>query len=566
MTHILRRRLLLPLLLLLITIQAVASANNGRPKLVVVIVVDQFRGDYLERYRDRFGPDGFRMLMDRGAWFTECYYDYANLHTAPGHATLGTGAYTNGHGILGNDWYDPQRKGVYSSVKDDDVRDVANTRTTSSASPRNLLASTYGDEVKLATAGRSRVYGVAFKDRSAILPSGHSADAAFWIDKDTGAWITSTYYLPEGKLPPWAQKFNEDKRAEKYWGLKFTDEKGEVFRTTDRGQKDLDGSNLDFYDTVGRTPFANEYTFEFVRELITSEQLGQHDTTDVLTISLSGYDILGHKVGPDSPQLVAETLALDRQLSEFFGFLGRQIGLANVWVALTSDHGIPPQPEMGQSLRVPSQRFNITQLRKMMNAEFSKRYPKATDKEFIKTIKWPQVFLSPDAFQAAGVAEGEAERASGEMVVAMYSDSLKAAKARQTPQTMMRGFYSRTMLEAGPPNVAADDMARKFAHSYSPHGGWYVMMLPPPFLVTFSEDRWRNDDDHGLVYSYDAHVPLLFYGLPFQPGLYRTHSEPVDLAVTLTSLLGINKPTHAVGRVLTEALRKDVPQTGESSK
>jgi hypothetical protein len=566
MRHRLRHPLLLILLILTFGIPAPASAHNGRPKLVVVIIVDQMRGDYLERYRDRFGADGFRMLMDRGAWFTECYYDYANLHTAPGHATLGTGAYTNGHGILGNDWYDPLRKGVYTSVKDDDVRDVGNGRATSSASPRNLLASTYGDEVKLATAGRSKVFGVAFKDRSAILPAGYAADAAFWIDKETGAWITSTYYLPEGKLPAWAQRFNEEKRSEKYWGLKFTGEHGEVFRTTDRGQKDLDGSNLDFYDTVGRTPYANEYTFEFVRELITGEQLGQHETTDVLTISLSGYDILGHKVGPDSPQMVAETLALDRQMSEFFGFLGRQIGLANVWIALSSDHGIPPLPEMGQSLRIPSQRFNITQLRKRMNAEFSRRYAKGKDTDFILTVKWPQIFLSAEAFQAAGVTESEAERVAGEMVTTMYADWLKAAGGKASPPTMMRGFYSRSMLEAGLPNVAADDLARKYAHSYSTHGGWYVMMVPPPYLVAYSEERWRNDDDHGLAYSYDSHVPLLFYGLPFQPGVYRTPAEPVDLAVTVTSLLGISKPTRAVGRVLTEALRKEPARAGESSR
>ena len=548
-------RWLVAFLLVVLVTPSWASVHNGRPKLVVIIVVDQFRGDYLERYRDRFSPDGFRLLMDKGAWFTECYYDYANLHTAPGHATLGTGAYTNGHGIINNEWYDPARGGTFTSVQDADVQDVGNGKTGWSASPRNLLASTFSDEVKLATAGKAKVFGISFKDRSAILPVGHAADGAFWIDKDSGAFISSTYYYRDGKLPAWAQKFNEEKRAEKYWGLKFTDGKGTVFRTTERGQKDLDGTPLSFYDIVGRTPYANEYELEFARELITSEQLGQHDVTDVLTISFSGYDILGHKVGPDSPQLVAETLALDKQLAAFFGFLGRQIGLANVWIAMSADHGIPPYPETAAAMRIPANRFNITALRKQLNAAIAERYPKAKGKDFVKSVKWPQVFLGADAFEGSGVFEAEAERVAGELVADIYSQALKAGGSKPTGPTMMRGFFTRAQLEAGVDNAAADDTARKHVHSFSPLPGWYVMMVPPPYLVTYSEERWRNDDDHGVLYSYDAHVPLIFYGLPFQPGQYRTHAEPVDLAVTLTSLLGVSKPTHAVGRVLTEALK-----------
>ncbi len=543
------------LLVWILIAPAWASVHNGRPKLVVVIIVDQFRGDYLERYRDRFGPDGFRLLIDKGAWFTECYYDYANLHTAPGHATLGTGAYTNGHGIINNDWYDPVRGGTFTSVLDADVQDIGNGKTGASASPRNLLASTFGDEVKLATAGKAKVFGISFKDRSAILPVGHAADGAFWIDKDTGAFISSSYYYRDGKLPAWAQKFNEEKRAEKYWGLKFTDGKDTVFRTTERGQKDLDGTPMSFYDIVGRTPFANEYELEFARELITNEQLGQRDVTDVLTISLSGYDILGHKVGPDSPQLVAETLALDKQLAAFFGFLGRQIGLANVWIALSADHGIPPYPETAAALHIPANRFNISGLRKQLNSAFAERYPKAKGKEFVKSIKWPQIFLGADAFEGADVTEGDAERTAAEFVTNIYNQSLKASGAKPLPHSMMRGFFTRAQMEAGIANAAADDTARKHVHSYSRLPGWYVLMVPPPYLVTYSEERWRNDDDHGVLYSYDAHVPLIFYGLPFQPGQYRTHAEPVDLAITLTSLLGVSKPSHAVGRVLTEALK-----------
>jgi predicted AlkP superfamily pyrophosphatase or phosphodiesterase len=543
-------------LLLVLALPAWASVHNARPKLVVVIVVDQFRGDYLERYRDRFGADGFRLLMDKGAWFTECYYDYANLQTAPGHATLGTGSYTNGHGIIGNDWYDPAREGLFSSVADRDVRVVGNDRQGASASPRNLLASTFGDEVKFATQGQAKVFGVAFKDRSAILPVGRSADGAFWIDRTTGEFVSSTYFYPDGRAPGWLQRFNGEKRAEKYLDLEFKDAGGKVFRTTQRVQKDSDGSPLNYYDIVGRTPFANAYILEMAQEIITSEQLGQHQVTDVLTISLSGYDILAHKVGPDSPELVAETLALDRQLADFFGFLGRQIGLANVWIALSADHGAAPMAETAQHvLRTMLPRFDITQITKQMNAEFARRYPGASDKEFIKAVYWPKVYLSEKAFAAVGVRENEAERAAGEMLVGFHRQALAEAKVKSAPETMFRGIVTRTQLEAGMPNAAADDWARQYVHSYSSLPGWYVFVIPPPYLGYFSAIKDRLDAEHGVPYSYDAHVPLLLFGLPFQPGQFRTHVEPVDLAVTLTSLLGTNKPTRAVGRVLTEAIR-----------
>src|SRR5436853_2597492 len=191
-----------------------ASAYNARPKLIVIIVIDQFRGDYLERYRDQFGEGGFRLLLDHGAYFTDCNYDYANTHTAPGHATLLTGAYSNGHGIHANSWWDPRTKRMVTSVQDDGTRLIGLAGSLPGASPHNLLADTLGDELKLATQGKARVFGIALKDRAAVLPAGFAGDAAYWIDQKTGRWITSTYYRSE--LPKWLSDFNGSKRAEKY--------------------------------------------------------------------------------------------------------------------------------------------------------------------------------------------------------------------------------------------------------------------------------------------------------------------------------------------------------------
>ena len=203
---------------------ASASAYNAHPKLIVVIVIDQFRADYLERYRDQFGDGGFRLFLDHGAYFTDCNYDYANTRTAPGHATLFTGAYTSGHGILANEWWDPQKRKRVTSVEDDNTKLVGLElkpapaeleRGNPGASPHHLMSDTLGDEMKLATGGKARVFALSLKDRAAVLPAGFSGDGAYWIDPKTGNWITSTYYRPD--LPEWVRNFNGSHRAQKYW-------------------------------------------------------------------------------------------------------------------------------------------------------------------------------------------------------------------------------------------------------------------------------------------------------------------------------------------------------------
>ncbi|MBI3646292.1 MAG: alkaline phosphatase family protein, partial [Acidobacteriales bacterium] len=298
---------------------ACASAYNARPKLVVVIVIDQFRGDYLERYRDQFGEGGFRVFLDRGAYFTDCNYDYADTRTGPGHATLFTGSYASGHGILANEWYDPRRKKRVTSVEDETTKLVGVTSTAPGASPRNLLSDTLGDELKLATGGKARVFAISLKDRAAVLPAGFSGDGAYWIDTKSGVWITSTYYRQE--LPEWVRNFNGSHRTDKYWNRDWKDGDGNVLGSTAQ-RKNKDGAPASFYEVVGSTPFANEYQFEFAKELVLYEKLGSGPATDLLVVSLSANDILGHQVGSDSPQMHSMALELDRQLAEFIAFLG----------------------------------------------------------------------------------------------------------------------------------------------------------------------------------------------------------------------------------------------------
>jgi hypothetical protein len=523
------RSLSIALLLLCSVTLASASAYNARPKLVVVIVIDQFRADYLERYRDQFGDGGFRVFLDRGAYFTDCNYDYANTRTAPGHATLFTGSYTSVHGIVANEWWDPQKKKMVTSVEDDTTKLVGIGKTGPGASPHNLLSDTLGDELKLATGGKARVFAVSLKDRAAVLPAGFSGDAAYWIDPKSGDWITSTYYRPD--LPGWVRNFNGGHRAEKFWNREWKDSDGNTLGST-APRNGKDGSPAGFYEVVGSTPFANDYQFEFAKELVLYEKLGAGSATDLLVISLSANDILGHQVGPDSPQMRGMALELDRSLADFFDFLRHQIGMANVWMALSADHGIAPLPEFAKTLRLPAANLDVKALREKINSLLSKKFAKKAD--YVLDLDYPLAWLNQDAFAgiSAALTESDAEADAGEAM----------------KQAGLAGYFTKSQLERR--EVPATESGRRYDHSYSPEGGWYVFGIPNPFQVGVTRGT-----DHATPFSYDTHVPLAFYGLAFQPGIYRTHAEPIDLAVTLASLLGINPPAQATGRVLTEALQ-----------
>ena len=525
-THI-RRALSAVLFAILFLQLAAASAYDARPKLIVVITVDQLRADLLQRFKAKFTDGGFRLVMDRGAYFTDCHYNYVNLHTAPGHATLFTGAYTNGHNIIGNEWWSHERKKMVTSVEDSATQLLGATGT--GASPHNLTATTIGDEMRLATQGRSRVFGISLKDRSAILPAGYSG-TAYWMEWANGAFVTSTYYLDQ--LPDWAAKFDADKHAEKYWDLEWKDAAGKPHKTT------RDAAKPDFYNKVGGSPFGITYEFEFARELVTQEKLGMGDATDLLSISISSTDITGHFWGPDAPEQETMILTADKELNDFFAFLGRQVGLANLWIVLSADHGINPTVEQAQKLKLPAYRMNGDAARQEINAALAKKLGKPAD--YIGLIRDRNVYLNPAAFPP------NTKREDAQNMV---------AEIMRTPSVMRKlgilDAVTEQQITSG--QMPDNELTRKWAHSFAPQlDEWYVMGLPglmtqPTYVAS----------DHLAPWSYDTHVPLGFFGLPFQTGTYRTSVEPVDWSVTVASLLGINKPSHAIGRVLTEALKKD---------
>jgi arylsulfatase A-like enzyme len=519
-------RLFACLILVALPLRALASAYNGHPKLILIIVIDQFRGDYLERYRDQFGEDGFRLFLDHGAYFPNCFYDYANTRTAPGHASLLTGTYSNGHGIADNQWWDPHKKRMVTSVEDDSTKLVGVNGDQTGASPHNLLSDTLGDELRLATQGKARVFGISLKDRAAILPAGFAANGAYWIDAESGAFITSTYY--RDNLPQWVQEFNSTRPA-KYWDREWKDDQGKVLRSTAH-RKGRKGAEAGFYEVVGGTALANDYEFEFAKQLVANENVGRGPATDLLAISLSANDNLGHSVGPDAPELRQMTLDEDRELADFFSYIGREIGLANVWIAFSADHGISALPEDAEKLHIPAAHLGKLNLNEQINRALTQEFSPGHPKNYVR-FDYPVAWLDNDAFSAAHVNEQDAEKAVGDAM----------------EQVGLRGYYTKSQLAEG--KVPDTEFGHLYLNSYSPEGSWFVMGVPNFYNVGSS-----SGTDHASPFNYDTHVPLAFYGVPFQPGTYRARSEPVDLVPTLASLLGINPPTNSTGRVLTEAL------------
>ena len=533
---------LLSLLFLLPAVPpAHADAYHAKPKLVVILVIDQFRGDYLDRYRDDFKTtNGFNLFLKRGAYFTDCYYDYANTMTAPGHSTIGTGAYTNGHGISLNQWWDLKRSTSHAvtSVEDEHYAIVGDPGSTDvGASPRNELASTLGDEVVLATSGRSKLFGVSLKDRAAILTSGHASNGAFWLDHGSGRFVTSTYW--EKELPPWAQAFNDSDRA-------------------DRALREAGANPGSFYEDVGKSPASVSYLFDFAEGLITGEQMGRHNVTDVLTISISSTDILGHSVGPDSPTQRAMITAVDVNLNQFFSWLDKNVdgGMGNVWVALTGDHGVAPVPAVAETYGVPATTFDLKKLSAALNERLNQRFSPGQAIKYMLSSEMPYLTLDPRLFQQAKVGEAEAEGAVAEMASEALEATLPPApegvsQTRLPPRPTIRHSYTRVQMAAG--QLPATEEGRLILHSYSPNGGWYVMISPGMYEL----DR-GNGTNHFSPYSYDRHVPLAFYRSPFAPGTYHDRVAPVDIAATFASLLRVNQPSACVGHVLTEAIKPEM--------
>src|SRR5882757_2052155 len=520
-----------------------ADSYDGKPKLVVILVFDQFRGDYLDRYRAEFkAKNGWNLFLKQGAHFTDCYYDYANLVTAAGHSAIGTGAYTDGHGIPLNEWYETGPDGnlrQVSSVADDRYRLVGaptGTKDLTGASAHREMATTLGDELVLATGGRARVFGVSMKDRAAILTSGHATKGAFWIDHDTGRWESSTYWMAQ--LPAWAAEFNASGRAE-------------------QARKESGIAQGSFYEEVGRSAASVSYQLDFAKALISAEKLGQNPegVTDMITISISSTDINGHAAGPDDPSQKALIVQSDVLLDEFFTFLDKAVGLKNVMVAMTGDHGVAISQTSADAMGMPALDFSPAEFTKPLETMLEVKYPPKTKRPYVLQMDNPYLLLNQQAFEAAGVSEEEAENTAKAMVQQIFAGFTHtgngAATVREKEPPIVTHIHTIKQMREG--ELPDTQYGRLVAHSYSPYVGWALHINFGPYQFP-----WKaSGTTHFSANSYDRHVPLDFFGAAFVSGTYHGVVAPVDIASTFASLLRINRPSAAAGRVLTEAMRSE---------
>ena len=501
-------------------------AAAPRPRLVLGITVDQFRYDYLTR----FGADyrgGLRRLLSRGAVFTNARYEHFPTVTAIGHSAIFSGATPSISGIVGNDWYDRDERRNVTSVSDDSVRLLGASGPDFSrpgASPRRLLVSTVGDEMKMAATGKSKVIGVSWKDRAAILPAGHMADAAYWFDNATGGFISSTFYFPE--LPAWVKDFNNSRHCSRYLNAAWA------------GRKLPGQPGPELCKALERSPFGNELIELFVESAVQAERLGQRGATDLLAVSFSANDYVGHELGPDSSEVREISIETDKLLEKLFTFLDTRVGLDHVLVLLTSDHGVSPTPEVNAARRMPGGRILPGMIQNPVRAALEKKYGPG---QWIVSPSDYSLYFNQDLIRQKGLNPAEVNQLAADVALSIphvfrvYTrDQLRngAALEDQVGRRVMNGFYVRRSADV-------------------------FVLLEPYWIFT------RSGATHGTSFSYDSHVPVIFMGPGIRPGRYHQTISVNDIAPTLATMLEIETPSGSLGRVLAEILEPESAAAGQ---
>jgi predicted AlkP superfamily pyrophosphatase or phosphodiesterase len=544
-----------------------SSGQTRRPRLVLLVVADQFRYDYLERFGDLFGPKGLRRILTGGASWVDANYDHAPTTTAPGHSTMMTGSYPALTGIVANEWFDRESGKRVTSVSDPQARLLGGGDTEGAASPRRLLASTLGDEMRMTTADRSKVIGISVKSRAAILPSGRHANAAYWISLRTGTIVSSDYYFKQ--LPAWVLKFDEGHPADKFFGapwdrllpeaeyLKRAGPDTPAYEKVDPEKTDTNAfphvitggvsqPGPKFYEALDPTPYANDLVLNFAKEAIRNEQLGKDDDTDVLTISFSGNDYVGHRYGPYSQEVMDVTLRFDQQLADLLDFVDAQVGLKNTLVAFTADHGVAPIPEHATEMGFEAGRIRNADVVKEVRNAFVARYKPAAGVDYL--FKYDDNGTTRDSLINGNLyfdlAALKRDNINLDEIERLACDA--AIKVRGIARC-----YTRAQLEHGevPDN---DPVTRKIVHAFNPKRSGDLIVVPQPYYYLNSSDLAT----HATPYAYDTHVPLVIMGPGVLPGRYFESCTPADLAPTLAALLRIQPPSNSVGRILKEALAR----------
>lgn len=533
-------------------------AASPVPRLVLQITVDQLRGDLPGRYADRLAEGGFRYLMEKGTWYIDAHYRHANTETAVGHATLATGADPSRHGIIANDWID-QKTGAFVYNTEDDRHHIIgrDPKAHEGVSPRNLLSSTFGDELVVHNGGRSRVFSVSVKDRGAILPGGH-VGKAFWFSKSSGHFVTSTYYYDD--YPAWVKQWNAAKPADAYknksWDL-LNDRSSYVHGKMDDRPYEADlkplgrtfphplgGDTKYFYLLLTLTPVGDALTLDFVKALVENEKLGQNDTgaPDYLQISFSSTDYIGHLFGPSSLETEDNILRLDRTLAEIFRFIDEKVGLDRTLIVLSGDHGAPEAPEYMATMGLSTGRFAFDWFKTEgpLTKALQKRFGRD---DLISGHSHPYLYLNLAAIASAGLDVAKLERFVADELIKIPGIAYA---------------LTRSDLLAG--RITESSVQNQIRRSFHPTRSGNVHLVPEHYWFLHSTEEAEKMGIgsiaaiHGSPWVYDTFVPIFFAGHRVPAQVIGRQVSPTDITSTLAAYIGVKYPSGSVGTVLTEVL------------
>ena len=518
------------------------TTRSEKPKLVVGIVVDQMRNDYIDRFWNRYSEDGFKRLVNDGYRFKNAHFNYVPTYTGPGHASVYTGTTPATHGIIGNNWYDKTIDASVYCAEDRNVQSVGTQDNAGMMSPHRMTVTTIADENRLATQMRGKTIGVALKDRGAILPAGHTANAAYWFHgMDEGRWISSSFYM--NSLPQWVVDFNNSGKAASYfktWNTLYPIEtyvesgtdmnkfeggfKGKETATFPYDLQELRAHNNNF-ELLKAVAFGNDLTTDFAMAAIEGEKLGQNNDTDFLTLSYSSTDYVGHNFGVNSKEVQDTYLRLDKNIAELLQYLDKTVGKNEYIVFLTADHAAVDVPAYLDSLRIPAGYFDSRSFRNNIDSLVQKEYG---NKNLIKNISNNQLFFNYELLHEMNINIDSFQQKLSNYI--LMQDNIHRVYTRQQ---IVNGAYTKGM----------DELIKNgFNHKRS---GDLIYVLDPAF-ISYS----HTGSTHGSSFMYDTHVPILFYGKGVKSGSSSRRSEIVDIAPTIAVMLGISFPSGTTGEPL----------------
>ena len=529
-------------------------------RLVLQITIDGLRADLLNRYENGFGEDGFRFLMDKGAYYTNAHYQHANTETIVGHTTLATGTFPSQHGMIGNVWFDREAGELAYNIEDPDspilptrenestgeqVDPAQKKSRTQGRSPDVILVPTFGDDLAAYYGGRSKIFGVAGKDRSAVSMAGH-VGKAFWFSTNTGDFVTSTYYYDA--YPDWVSKWNGQRKAEGYAGKSWSllnDASAYLLAAQDDRpyEADLKGYGRIFPHPFGQSddklfhtrilvsPIGDQLTLDFSKALINSEKLGKDEIPDYLSISFSSVDAVNHFFGPSSLENEDVIVQLDRTLADLFAFIDKTVGLKHTLIVLSADHGMADMPEYMTELGFKAGRLEPDEI----VAEANKVGRKFGIDEIVRFFYRPYLYLADEKIAAAKLDRTKVEYAIADALTDFDGIALAVASSRLSAQQ-------------------TDPLIEQVRNNYhvSRSGDIYIVQEPYWFLF----DKGPVTAMHGSPWRYDTHVPIVFFGPTIDAHRAHRRVHPVDVAPTIAAFLGMTPPASVQGSALVEVLRR----------